>query len=100
MNALDVTIEWTYEFDKATGWWVGICDNLNLSICEKTFLKLRLSGEDVIDLLFESLVENGDAEKFLVHNGVKDLEPWRPLIEAKKRMTWDVPMTWGERQSE
>lgn len=51
------------------GFWVGVCDALNLTVQSETWKHLMEDIGTSIDMVFDDLVENDNLEQFLERKG-------------------------------
>ena len=78
-------VTWYCEHDTTCGKWVGICDDLSLTVQADTQRELHSSIWEAMDELFKMLVEEGELKNFLVEHG------WY-LEQPESRSISDLPV--------
>jgi len=86
-------VPWQAFRDEATGRWYAVCRPLNLNAVGDSWTDMLETAADAIDVLFRSLMREGELERFLRRNG------WAPLqqLPTEGRVQFDVPFTVEQR---
>lgn len=80
-------VQWLVARDPRDGHWFGVCPMLNLNAAGDTWTEFQECAEDAMELLFESLFENGELDEFLRSHG------WRytPRPRPGTRVRFEIP---------
>jgi len=79
--------DWGIVHDPACDKWVGICEDLNLTVQADTQRELHVSIWEAMDSLFSMLVEEGELHHFLVERG------WDHLEEPESKSVLNFPVS-------
>jgi predicted RNase H-like HicB family nuclease len=68
-NGVAITINakllWVIFQDRASRYWIGVCDVLRISVQGKTVAELHENIEDALNSLFKDLLERNELDSFL-----------------------------------
>lgn len=85
---LNAQLVWEYAYDHAGEQWIAACHPLNLTVIGETFAELQESMNEAQDLLFSSLLEDGELDAFLHQKGWSLKQQLPPMGHAVR---FDVP---------
>ncbi len=78
-------VNWMCTHDAACDKWVGVCDDLNLTVQADTQRDLHKEIWEAMDTLFNMLVEENELENFLSKHG------WN-VEKPQRRALFDLPV--------
>jgi hypothetical protein len=76
-------------FQGPSGAWVGVCDQLTLTVQGNTWAELMGSSVEAVNLLLNDLAETGEFEQFLRS---KDWSTVTPGPAPGEQVQFDLPM--------
>jgi predicted RNase H-like HicB family nuclease len=86
--SINAKLLWIMFQDRASGYWVGVCDLLNLSVQGKTVAELHEIIEESLNALFTDLLERKELDVFLrQHNWTVEGK----MPQKAERARFDIP---------
>ena|SRR5207247_5159551 len=85
---INANLIWIVAQDRASGYWIGVCDLLKISVQGKTISELHEIIEESLNALFRDLVERKELDLFLKqHHWTREGE----IPDKPERARFDIP---------
>lgn len=87
---LQAQVDWKFFKDRASGYWIAVCEPLQQTVSAATWAELNESIAQTLDLLFQELLQRNELESFLKSHGWKLLTD-QPPTSRSRNVRFDVP---------
>lgn len=87
---IEGAVDWTYYQDPESGWYIGVCECLNITAYGETMQEMQVMGIESLHLMFTELYQEGEFEKFLQEHGW-EMES-APSPQNEEIPEFDIPM--------
>jgi predicted RNase H-like HicB family nuclease len=87
--AIEGQVEWKFFRDRASKYWVAVCEPLKQTASGETWAELNESIAQTLDLVFREVLERDELESFLRQQGWKISR--QEQLPPSRKVRFDVP---------